>query len=293
MSERPTIAITGATGLVGGALCRHLAAAGYRVVALVRREDAALGSLAGVECRACALPDGVTEESLVGVSVLIHAAYPTRLRKLGEIRRINEEGTRRLLDVSRRIGVEQFVLVSTTSAHEGAVSYYGRSKLMLEGWLDPSRDLVIRPGLVLAREGGLFCRIRDTVRRSRFIPVFGGGRQVIQTVHVQDLCLGFERAIERREVGRLTLAEPDGMGFRAFLRLVAERLGRRVTLVPAPIGLVLGMMQVVEALRLPLPVSSENLLGLRSLRHVECRGDLERLGLNVRTAAESLRDLIG
>lgn len=292
MSEFPTIAITGASGLVGGALCRHLAAAGYRVVALVRREDAALRSESGIECRVCELPDGVTEEALGGASVLIHAAYPTRLRKMEEIRRIDEEGTRRLLDASRRVGVERFVLVSTTSAHAGAVSYYGQSKLMMEGWLEASRDLVIRPGLVLAREGGLFCRIRDTVRRSRFIPVFGGGRQVIQTIHVQDLCRGFERAIAGREVGRLTLAEPDGLEFGAFLRLVAERLGRRVTLVPAPIGPVLGVMRIVEVLRLPLPVSSQNLLGLRSLRHVECRADLLRLGLDVRSAGESLRDLI-
>lgn len=292
MSEHGSIAVTGATGLVGRALCVHFAGLGRSVVALARREDPGLSSVSGVEVRRCDLPDEISEATLAGVSVLIHAAYPTKLRNLVEVRRINEEGTGRLFEAAKRAGVARCVLVSTTSAHAGAVSYYGQSKLRLERMMDPQRDLVIRPGLVLAREGGLFCRIRDTIRKSRFIPVFGGGRQVIQTIHVDDLCRGFERAVLGGEVGAVTLAEPDGLMFRDFLGLVAERLEKRITLVPAPLGPALLMMRTIEALRLPLPVSSENLLGLKSLRHVECRGDLERLGLSVRAAAESLRDLI-
>lgn len=281
-----TIAITGASGLVGGALCRHFAAQGYRVRALVRRPEVPIGP--GIETFRCDLPDALDAGALAGADIVIHAAYPTREPDLKRIKEMNEVGTRRLVDEARKALVARFILVSTTSAHEQAVSYYGRGKLHLEQSLDTARDLAIRPGLVLAPSGGLFNRIRGTINRARKIPVFDGGHQIMQTIHIGDLCAGFQRAIERSVTGVITLAEPDGLPFRDFLKAVAQRAGRRITLIPVPTAPFLLALRISEGMRIRLPVSSENLLGLRALRRVESAADLSRLGLTVRTTSQSL-----
>jgi hypothetical protein len=62
--------------------------------------------------------------------------------------------------------------------------------------------------------------------------------------------------------------------------------------VPLPFGPVLAVLRVVEALRLPFPLRSESLLGLKGLQQLPVDADLARLGLRVRTARESLADVL-
>src|SRR5205823_9158668 len=152
MSAR-VAAVTGASGLIGRALSAHFAARGWEVRALVR-DPAAFGPPpAGVRLGRCDLPDTLDETLLAGADAVLHAAYATRERDRERARRVNEDGTRRLLEASRRAGVPRFLFVSTVAAHPEAPNYYARSKYALESLCDPGRDLVVRPGLVLAREG--------------------------------------------------------------------------------------------------------------------------------------------
>ena len=61
-SER--VAVTGAAGFLGSALCAHLAASGFGVRALVRDPERAEAVSEGVERAACVLPDGVDPVAL-------------------------------------------------------------------------------------------------------------------------------------------------------------------------------------------------------------------------------------
>ena len=84
------------------------------------------------------------------------------------------------------------------AAYEGAPSYYARSKWMLERLLDPARDVVVRPVLIVGRGGHvLFQQLLDNMRRLHVVPVFGGGRQPVQTVYLDDLCEAIGRVLER------------------------------------------------------------------------------------------------
>lgn len=288
-----TIAITGATGLLGRALCLHFAAAGWAVRALARREDPAL-SARGIRTFRCDLPDTLDQSALEGCDALIHAAYTTRHRSLVEARRTNEAGTIRILETAHRLRVGRFVFISSLSAHPQARSYYGQSKLRLESFLDLSRDLAIRPGLVLSNDGGLFSRIAHSIRRSPVIPLFGGGRQPVQTVHIDDCCSAIARAIDLRGglTGILSVAEPDPITFRHLLSLTADRLGRNPRFLSIPIPPALAALRFAESFGLHLPASSDNLLGLLSLRAADTRPDLQRLGTLIRPVATSIADLL-
>jgi nucleoside-diphosphate-sugar epimerase len=287
------IAVTGATGLLGRHLCHFFHEHRWEVRGLVRAPSAAEAAFAntGIRLFKCDLPERIDQDALEGVNVLIHCAYMTHFTNLTEAKRVNEEGTRRILKASHAAGVRRFVFVSSTGARCDARSYYGRSKYLLEGLIDPGRDLVIRPGLILARDGGLFQRIVAMLRRLPVIPIIGGGQQIIQTVHVENLCQAFERAIICDLTGSLTIAEPQGLTMKELLQLTAAHLGRRRVMIPLPNTPMLIMLRFLEVFRLPFPMSSENLLGLIGLRHVPTAADLQRLSLRVKTAKESLASL--
>jgi nucleoside-diphosphate-sugar epimerase len=287
------VAVTGASGMLGSHLCRAFAARGWEVRALVRRPEAFADAAPGVRVGCCDLPDRIDEALLAGAAALVHCAYATRVIDRALARRVNEDGTRLLHEASRRAGVPTFVFVSTVAAHAGAPSYYARSKHLLEGVLEPGRDLIVRPGLILAKRGqGLFQQMRTLVQRVRVVPLFDGGRQPLQTVHVDDLCEAIGRAIERGITGALNVAEPDPPTMAVFLHLLAARLGVRCLFVPLPFAPVLAGVRAAEALRVPVPLRSESLLGLKDLRSVPVAADLRRLDLRARSARESLEDVV-
>ena len=281
------IAVTGATGFIGGALCRMLAGRGWGVRALVRSPERFAGP-PGVGPARCDLPDSIDDAGLAGVAAVVHCAYATRETDLERARRVNEDGTRVLLERARRAGA-RMVFVSTVAAAADAPSYYARSKYAVEQLFDPARDAIVRPGLVVGPDGhGLFQQLLDNMRRLRVVPLFGGGRQPLQTVHVDDLCEAIARVLERDLTGSYNVAEPDPPTLGAFLRAMAAKLGIRCVFVPLPFAPVLGGVRALEAMRVPFPLRSESLLGLQGLRRVPVDDDLRRLGLQVRSAAESL-----
>jgi len=289
-----TVVVTGASGLLGRPLVAYLARRGWAVRALVRDAAAFRDPPPGVTVARCDLPEVLDESALPGAEALVHLAWATRETRLGRARRVNEEGTHRVLEASRRAGIPRFVFVSTVAAHPDAPNYYARSKYALEGLCDPARDLIVRPGQILAREGqGLFQQMRDSIRRTHVAPVFGGGVQPLQTVHVDDLCEAMARALERGLTGALNVAEPDPVTLGEFLRMLAGRLGVRCVLVRLPFGPMLAVLRVIEALGLPFPLRAESLLAVKGLRRVAVAEDLRRLGMTARSAAESLADLIG
>jgi len=288
-----TVAVTGASGFIGGAVCRTLAGRGWQVRALVR-DPGGRAWPSGVEAMRCDLPDTIDEAGLAGADAIVHCAYATRETDLERAKRVNEDGTKRLLEASRRAGVGRLVFVSTILAAPDAPSYYARSKHALEALFDAGHDAVVQPGLVLGRDGhGLFQQMLDNMRGLRVVPLFDGGRQPLQTVHVDDVCEAIARILERDLTGTFRIAEPDPPTLGAFLRSMAERLGIRVQFVPLPFGPVLAGVRLMEAMHLPFPLRAESLLGLKGLRRVAVADDLQRLDLRVRTADESLRDVLG
>lgn len=287
----PCVAVTGASGLIGRHLCRSLTASGWRVRALVRDPRRRPEPAERIERYQCDLPDTIDAAGLRGADVLVHSAFATRPRSTAEAQRVNEEGSLRLFDLARRQGVGKIVFLSSFSARPDAQSYYGRSKYRVEQQLDPQSDLVVRAGLVLASDGGLFQRIVGMLQHARVLPLIGGGR-IVQTLHIDDLCQACRRAIELGVGGLLHVAERDGLPFYQLLRLVLEALRRRCLLVPVPVTPVLATLLTAERLGLKLAVSSENLLGIQALRPASVDDDLSRLGLAIRPAAESIAALL-
>lgn len=285
MTDR-VLVITGATGFVGGALCRRFAAAGWQVRAGVRDPASARFDDPAIRPFRCDLPEALDTKAFRGAEAVIHAAYATQVCSPAEARAVNVRGTARVLHAARRAGA-RFVFVSSCSAHAGAQSLYGRSKYTLERRLDPTRDLIVRPGLVLGG-GGLAARMAETLRRSPVVPLFDGGRQPLQTVHIDDLVEALLRLVSAYATGLVVLAEAEPVTLRDFMRLLAAQVGARPIWIPLPSGPVLAALAVTERLGLRLPIGRENLLGLRGLVRQDAELGSRLTGLRMRSAADSL-----
>lgn len=269
------VGITGANGFIGRHLVAHFAARGDEVVAFQRRRDAA--AAAHVRVRPFALPDGFEARDLAGLDAIVHGAVVEYGPASPDADRVNLAGVRAVRDAARAHGAH-VVMLSTLSAHEGALSHYGRVKLAAEAELDPARDALLRLGLVLGH-GGLFGSMADVLRDARFVPLPDGGRQPIQTLWMGDLCDIVARVVDERVAGRFDVAAPEVHTMRGLYESVLRGMGLRRTLVGVPLPLVELGVAVLEALHVPFAIRRENVLGLKRLRAFDTAPSMRALGV--------------
>lgn len=246
MPER--VAVTGASGVVGGAVVRALLAAGHEVIGVQRGplpsdlvERGAVAVTADVSD-----PGGDLRSALAGCDAVVHAAALVDITGAWDaFERVNVEGTRNVLAAARSQRVGRFVMVSSPSvAHAGrplvgataapadpetARSNYSRSKAMAEVLAlgADAQDFavaVVRPHLVWGPgDTQLTQRIIDRARAGRLV-VIGSGAALIDTTYIDNAGDAIAAAVVRA-------AAPDVHG-RAFVisngepRTVAEMLTR-------------------------------------------------------------------
>src|SRR5262249_45654100 len=123
-----TVAVTGATGLIGRHVVEHLGRAGWRVRVLTRRlpkfPDIAVEAVIG------ALDDARALSRLVdGADAIVHVAGLVKARSRAEFFAANATGTGNLATAARGGGRRpRFVLLSSLAAREPQLSDYAASK---------------------------------------------------------------------------------------------------------------------------------------------------------------------
>lgn len=287
MPERPVAVVTGANGFIGTNLVGRFSSAGWDVRALVHREPAT--RLPGVSYQTWALTDPLGPDLLEGADCVIHGAFVKYDDAAAS--ELNISGSKRLVAECRAAGVGRTVFLSSMSARPGAPSQYGRDKFSLQREFGGPRELVVRPGLVLG-DGGLFHSLRRFIARGRLVPLVGGGRQLIQTVHINDLAEAIQAGVRLDLSGTVTVAERHPILFKELLAETARLLRIRVVFVPVPYQAVDVAMRAAGLLGVRLPVSPDSLLGLKGLQTQDVTADLEQLGVDVRDYRASLRSIV-
>jgi NADH dehydrogenase len=279
------IAVTGATGFVGGELVSYLTAQGHDVIRLQR------GSIAAHNDRFFDMRSVDSIPDLTGIDALIHTAFVKYDKiKLPDSSEINIATTLALEKACHKAGTK-FVFLSTMSAHAEAISRYGKHKYDIEQRLAVSKDLVFRLGLVIGNKG-LFDTIRTAISKGSFIPLVGNGAQPIQTIAITDICRIIEKAILNNMTGIYTLGTEKVYTLKDLYAAIALRLNKKPVFISVPYELVDIALGTIEALRIPFNVSKENLLGLKQLKAFETKDDIKKLGVSISDMDESLDQLM-
>lgn len=268
------ILVTGATGFVGSAVLRALAARGARVRALARATSSR-ANLEGADCEVV-IGDMTDPESVAraaaGARFIFHVAADYRLwtREPAKLRRANLEGTHTLMAAALATKAERVVYTSSVAtlragdadtvvdetaplAEIEAVGAYKQSKVAAE-------RLVER----MVRERGL-----PAVIVNPSTPVGPGdvkptptGRMVLEAaqgkipayietglniVHVDDVAAGHVLALEKGRIGERYILGGEDVTLGRMLAEIAELVGRKPPTLALPRAPLYPLAAIAEA----------------------------------------------
>lgn len=270
------VGITGSNGFIGSELVKYFVSQGNEVVLYQRRKPEMLQP--NTSFVHFDLNDSSTVPEVSKLDVLIHTAF-VLYEKGNDSSRKNVQQALALSEACIKNNI-QFIFFSTLSAHETALSEYGKHKYELEQKLDKSKVLILKLGLVIGAEG-LYSRIKNIVAKSRIIPMIGGGYQPEQIVLVSDVVKTIASCIEKKTTGIYCLASHRTYTLKEIFSHAAKQSGRTPLFIPVPYFVAEVAIGLVEILHLPFPVSKENLLGLKRMIPFETKDDLKKLGVEL------------
>jgi uncharacterized protein len=254
--EPLTVAVSGASGLVGSALTAFLSAGGHRVRRLVRGKPEA-GDIAWAPDRG-----EIDVSALEGVDAVVHLAgapiveKPWTQERKELIRKSRTESTRVLCEALTKLSHRPKVLVSAS-----AYGYYGNrgDEVLTESsslgddflasvcreWEAATapaeqagiRVVHLRIGMVLSARGGALVAMLPPFRIGAGGPM-GDGRQWMSWVSLEDVVGLTHFALLNPEVrGPLNAVAPNAVRQKDFARTLGQVLSRPAFL-PMPAGMV-------------------------------------------------------
>lgn len=245
------IAITGATGFIGGHLTNRLTGEGHEVVRIGRHriDDAIVhSSLNDVDKLTAAF---------TGCKAVAHCAGINR--ELGDqtYARVHVEGTRNVVAAAKNAGVEKIVLMSFLRARPDCDSPYHESKWKAEEIVRNSGldYTVIKAGIVYGRGDHMLDHLSHALHTFPVFGLVGLKEKSIRPLAVEDLVHLMRAALVDRRMKRQTIAlvGPEEIYLSEAVRRVAEVIGKRPLMFPLPVICHQWMARVFERfMKVPL-----------------------------------------
>jgi len=267
--------VTGASGFVGSAVARALAAEGHKVRALVRRTSPRANlDVPNLEAVEGDMRDaGALERAARGVRYVFHLAADYRLwaPDPNTIFRNNTDGTRAVLCAARAAGVERVVYTSSVATLQAgsdgcpgdesrqesealAIGAYKRSKVAAEKLVlamvaeqglpavivNPSTP--IGPGDVRPTPTGRMIIEAASGRMPAFVDTG------LNLVHVDDVAAGHLLALRRGRIGERYILGGENLTLAEILAMIAGLVGRRPPRIRLPRATVFPFAYAAQAL---------------------------------------------
>lgn len=225
------VLLTGATGLIGGAVLRALLHQGHQVVCAVR--DPARVPL-GEDCSALAVDLSTVPEAawwrphLAGVDAVVNAVGILRETPGQRFEALHHRAPAELFRACADAGVGCVVQVSALGADAQAATGYHRSKRAADDVLRalPLSGAVVQPSLVFSPEGassGLFMGLAT----APLLLLPRRGALQVQPVHLDDVAAGLVALLEHppRPVATVAFVGPQPIALRDYLASLRAQLG--------------------------------------------------------------------
>jgi len=253
--SRGVVAVTGATGFLGRHLVRILAADGWSVRVLARR-DVVGSDWTGLEPQVVigGLGDRPALARLcAGAAVVIHVAGLIKARSRAEFDRVNVEGTRAVAEAAATAG-SRVIMVSSLAAREPTLSDYAASKRAGE---EVARAIIgealtiVRPPAIYGPGDMETLELFRVAQVSPWLPVLDP-RARLALVHVEDAARQISDLIGRWRPGTFALSDvrTDGYSWREVMTAAADAVGRKTRLQRIPDSMITAIAHLSGALSL-------------------------------------------
>lgn len=219
------VTVLAATGRLGQALVRQLLAEGHEVLA-VGRDPAKLARLPdGVARRVADFEDGpALRAALVDTARLVSCANAVHVPAI--------------LAALPASTPDRLVLMGSTrcfsAVPDATAEHVRRAEALLASQQVPS--VMLLASLIYGGGGSVIDGLAAKLRRSRFLPLPGGGRTLVQPIHIADVAAALAAAVVRDEApgAPIVIAGPASMSYGAMVRTVARGIGRPVVILAVP-----------------------------------------------------------
>lgn len=217
------IVVSGASGLVGFHICRHLLERGHAVVALVRSSSRIdhlqqLQPAEKLQIKFSELTDRQSlREAMQSADVVIHCAGAVDpLGRKDAIMATNVEGTRNMLEAAIEASAKQFVHISSLSVITGQGDQYNvnedaplrycgepyaDSKVSAEkvvssrNYADKIHVTILRPGFIYGPlEKTWMPRLISSISSGKAM-LIDGGKKATNVIYIGNLCLAVEASL--------------------------------------------------------------------------------------------------
>lgn len=228
------IMVTGATGFIGSQLIQFLLAAGCDVVACARNVSVLADRFPGLPVIRMDFTDLITPAEwaghLQGIDVVVNTVGIFAEHGKQTFTRLHVEFPHKLFLGCEQAGVRRVIHISALGAEAGAVSKYHQSKFRADAYLR-SLDLehvIVKPSFVYGPNGKSTAFFRALAAQPLQVLV-DGGRQLIQPIHVDDLCMALVILVRMAKVPlqELEAVGPAPLSFRDMLAAYRHWLGFR------------------------------------------------------------------
>jgi dihydroflavonol-4-reductase len=317
------IAVTGATGLLGGNLVRELLRRGQSVRALVHRDERAVSGLDLEIVRADLADPASLARSFEDVDVVYHLASLISIRtdNWDEVHRVNVLGTRNVVDACLQCGVRRMLYFGSVHSRnpepfdqpldedrplvtDDSLPPYDRSKALAEIEVQKGIErgldaVIILPSAILGPydfRPSYIGEALQLMQRGR-LPILPDGGY--DWVDARDVAVGAIRAAELAAPGSRYILSGHWLSIHEVAVMAAQVSGRRAARVPrlvVPLRLAefgLPILEKLATLRGSQPLYTSAMLhALRSNRLITHACASRDLGYSPRPFAETFTDTL-
>jgi NADH dehydrogenase len=237
--------IAGGTGFIGKHLIDFLAKSPFDVRCLVRTEEKKqICEKANFEA---VIGDITDRESLSnrldGCDVVIHLVGIIEEKGRMTFQNIHVEGTKNLVDESKRAGVKHIFYQSALGASLNSFSRYYVTKAEAEKIIRTSGIpyTIFRPSLVIGEGDGFTEKLKSLINIGPFIPIPGDGNARFQPLYVGDWIKCFINLFSEGIPKGTKIYEfggPEHLTYNEIIIQLMETMGINKPLIHLPLGLI-------------------------------------------------------
>jgi uncharacterized protein (TIGR01777 family) len=260
------ILITGASGMIGKALCEELSKKGYKINAFSRTKPQSSSTIQYYKWNI--LKNEIDEEAFNGISAIIHLAG----ENIGKSRWTKKQKDKIITSRTDSIKlIYEKLKANTTHQIEsvissGAVGFYGDrgdellteksiigkgflsetckqwEDSVLTNYLPNSRTVVFRIGTVLNKSQGALPQMANLISLGLGSPL-GSGKQWMPWIHLKDVIAAFIFALENNRMeGIYNMTAPQLLTNEFFTKALADQLRKPLWLPAIPSFILKGVL---------------------------------------------------